>query len=121
MRPTCYLSGMRNTLFALMVMAAVVGSFARADDEPSGAPAAAAAKPAAKAQREEMTPVVVVRILLRRLAESKDKEVYDELMADAYRKAHSLDDFVAEAEAVRQMSNLANAIPSVEGWVLLKP
>jgi hypothetical protein len=111
---------MRITLLAVMVMAALVGRFARADDEPSRAPATGA-KPPAKAEREEMAPVVVVRSLLRRLAESKDKDVYDGLMADAYRKAHSLDAFVAEAEAVRGMSDLGNAIPSVEGWVLLKP
>jgi hypothetical protein len=107
---------MRNTLVALAFVA-VIGAVALAD-EPAPPPAA---KPGDGVAREEMAPVVVVRTMLRRLAESKDKEVYDEFLAEAYRKQHSLVDFAAEAAAVRKSQRLANAIPSVEGWVRLKP
>jgi hypothetical protein len=105
------------TLHLVVMLMVVGGSLVRAD-EPVAAPPT---KSAAEVVREETKPVVAARALLRRLAESKDREVYDEFMAEAYRKAYSFDDFAVQAAAVRKLQRLADAIPSVEGWVLLKP
>lgn len=111
------LSGMKNTLVVsiLLVAATFVGA-RETSTVPSTSPSAKKTP-----RHEEKKPVIAARAFLRLLADSKDKEAYEQFTAEAYRKSHSLEDFTNAANAVRESQLEPNVIPAVEGCVVSKP